>query len=66
MILDYTKEESLEWKRINDKYARQFEKITVDGIAYLDRDAVKEMITTSGRAAGRNWTRCTMISRTAA
>lgn len=45
MILDYTKEESLEWLRINDKYVRQFEKITVNGIAYLDRDAIKEMIT---------------------
>ncbi len=44
MILDYTKEESLEWKRITDKYKRIAEKITKDGIAYLDRDAVKEAL----------------------
>lgn len=53
MILDYTKEESLEWKRITDKFTRQFEKITGDGIAYLDRDAVKEMLSKDNELRAR-------------
>ena len=43
MILEYTEAEALEWKAINDKYEKTAQRTTESGIAYLDREAIKEV-----------------------
>lgn len=52
MILEYTKEESLEWKRLNDKYESCLLKTTESGLAYLDsldQAGIKEAFAEDGK-----------------